>query len=210
MFLLCFSLAIRILCLATIFAAPPAPRSSRTRSLAAPGSPGGSARGAYAAYGHWARTPNAGAPATSDRGGLSCRGAARRGERAAGPRSKSPTTGQCSRQPRTSSGSAANVSTGQTPPRGSTDSARSREGGRGRAAASARPFHAPQSEEQELRVRARNPEVNWPRCWRRRKHQLVVIALGETCRGRVRPLLNSHPSAWVSLSGTRWRRPHRC
>lgn len=34
MFLLCFSLAIRILCLATIFAAPPAPRTSRTRSLA--------------------------------------------------------------------------------------------------------------------------------------------------------------------------------
>lgn len=50
MFLLCFSLAIRILCLATIFAAPPAPRTSRTRSVAAPGPPGGSARGAYAAY----------------------------------------------------------------------------------------------------------------------------------------------------------------
>lgn len=35
MFLLCFSLAIRILCLATIFAAPPpAPATPRTRSLA--------------------------------------------------------------------------------------------------------------------------------------------------------------------------------
>lgn len=150
------------------------------------------------------------APAAADHGGLSSRGAARLGERAAGPRSKSPTTGQYSRQPRTSSGSAANVSTGQTPPRGSTDSARSREGGRGPAAAAARPFHAPESEEPELRVRARKPEVNWPRGWRRRKHQLAVIAFGETCSGRVRPLLNSHPSAWVSLSGTRWRRPHRC
>lgn len=78
MFLLCFSLAIRILCLATIFAAPPAPRTSRTRSLAVPGPPGGSARGAYAAYSHWAGTPSAGAPATSDHSGLSNRGAARR------------------------------------------------------------------------------------------------------------------------------------
>lgn len=76
MFLLCFSLAIRILCLATIFAAPPAPRTSRTRSLAAPGPPGGrlgSARGAYAAYSHWAGTPSAGTPAAADRGGLSSR-----------------------------------------------------------------------------------------------------------------------------------------
>lgn len=42
-------------------------------------------------------------------------------------------------------GSAANVSTGQTPPRGSADSARSGEGGRRLAAASGRPFHAPES-----------------------------------------------------------------
>lgn len=88
MFLLCFSLAIRILCLATIFAAPPAPRTSRTRSLAVPRPPGGSARGAYAAYGHWAGTPSAGAPATSDHSGLSNRGAARRRKRAAGPGGK--------------------------------------------------------------------------------------------------------------------------
>lgn len=104
---------------------------------------------------NWARTPSAGAPAAADQGGLSSRGAARRGERAAGPTSKSPTTGQRSRQPRTSSGSAANVSTGQTPPRGSTDSARSGEGGRRPAAAAARPFHDRESEEPELRVRAR-------------------------------------------------------
>lgn len=74
MFLLCFSLAIRILCLATIFAAPPAPRTSRTRSLAGPGPPGGrlgSDRGAYAVYSHWAGTPSAGTPAAADRGGLS-------------------------------------------------------------------------------------------------------------------------------------------
>lgn len=74
MFLLCFSLAIRILCLATIFAAPPAPRTSRTRSLAGPGPPGGrlgSDRGAYAVYSHWAGTRSAGTPAAADRGGLS-------------------------------------------------------------------------------------------------------------------------------------------
>lgn len=72
------------------------------------------------------------------------------------------------------------------------------------------PFYARESQHPELRVRARRPEVNWPGGWRRRKHQLAFSALGETCRGRVRPSLNSHPSAWVSLSGTRWRRPHRC
>lgn len=137
MFLLCFSLAIRILCLATIFAAPPAPRTTRTRSLAAPGPPGGSARGTNAAYGHWAWPPSAGAPDHRQPPTTAVRAAEGRravGDQASGPKSKKPTTGQCSRQPRTSSGSAANVSTGQTPPRGSADSARSREGGRGRVA----------------------------------------------------------------------------
>lgn len=107
-------------------------------------------------------------------------------------------------------GSAANVSTGQTPPRGSADSARSGEGGRGPATASGRPLHAPESAATELRVRAPRPEVAWPGRWRSRKPRLAVSELGETCRGRVRPSVNSHPGAWVSLSGIRWRRPHRC
>lgn len=159
MFLLCFSLAIRIRCLATIFATlPPAqPPLGFARSLLLGplrrSAPGARAAGARRFSGR-ALAPAAG-PGRGERGGWTLAGRGpptdwgRRPDRPseAGaqeetrpPRYSShrrrrwergvkedgnatPTSGPCSPSPRSTSGSAANVSTGQTPPRGSAGSA---------------------------------------------------------------------------------------
>lgn len=156
MFLLCFSLAIRILCLATIFAAPPpAPATPRTRSLACllssrcearlvvPAPPerrGSQARrwlrplGLGAASAGTEHKPGAGRRLTGQAWRVRGRKITGRrvvlapqspplwpppGARSERGRKRNATTGMCSPPPRSTLGSAANVSTRWAPPRGS-------------------------------------------------------------------------------------------
>lgn len=157
MFLLCFSLAIRIRCLATIFAAPPPaqatpqirslpPRAAATLRSRCPCSRRNEEvlrRGTSSGHWAWARALSASGAWAADWGTPGW--PAQRGGRAGGQQADgigSPwrrrerglkeegkaTRGPLSPSARTTSGSAANVSTGRTPPLGSAGSACRRTG----------------------------------------------------------------------------------
>lgn len=126
-------------------------------------------------------------------------------------RSKSPTTGERSRQPRTTPAGFGCQRQHWADPAPRKCRLRPLRRGRARAGRCLRPALPRSGKRGPRAARARSetgsglaPTFSAPETPAR------FSELGETCRGRVRPSVNSHPGAWVSLSGIRWRRPHRC